>query len=90
MSNATDPASPATTAPNRETADRALLHGGLSNDALDAMLLATAETIRLDIPADCLAGVRDNLRAILAVAATLAEPEAPCSQVMELAPVYRA
>lgn len=90
MSNATHLASPLTTTSDRETADRTLLHGRLSDDALDVMLLATAETIRLDIPADCLAGVRDNLRAVLAVAATLAEPETPCSQVMELAPVYRA
>lgn len=93
MTDATDselkqPAFSAT--PGREAAGALPAAGDLSDDALDAMLMATAATIRLAIPPDCLAGVRENLRAIIKTAGALVEPEAPSHRMDELAPVYRA
>ena len=75
---------------SREAAGAPPAAGDLSDDALDAMLMATAATIRLAIPPDCLAGVRENLRAIIKTAGALVEPEAPSHRMDELAPVYRA
>ncbi len=61
----------------------------LGDAALDRMIGSGSTLLALEIPADCVSGVRENLRALLAVALTLSDADKPALPVVEIAPVYR-
>lgn len=64
--------------------------GNLSDETIDRIMYGAAAFLELHLPSEFTPGIRENLRALLRVGATLNKAGDTPASFVEIAPVFRA